>query len=206
MRDSKGRFVKNNSENKKYNKYDLKSFEYGVGYTLKGEEFYFDLEDYDKIKDYCWNVSTRKENNYKTLNARDCKNNKTVRFANIIMNSKYVDHINKNTLDNRKSNLRICSQNQNSRNQSKPYNSNCPFMGVSFINGKYYSRIGVNKKKIHLGTFNTLEEAIIVRLKAEKEYFGEFAPQKELFEKYGITDLCCTNVLNQPIKIEKVEY
>ena len=38
---------------RKYNNYDL-SGEYGIGYTSKGEEFYFDLEDYDKIKDYCW--------------------------------------------------------------------------------------------------------------------------------------------------------
>src|SRR5574344_527323 len=38
---------------RKYNTYDL-SGEYGIGYTSKGEEFYFDLEDYDKIKDYCW--------------------------------------------------------------------------------------------------------------------------------------------------------
>ena len=37
---------------KKYNTYDL-SGEYGIGYTSKGEEFYFDLDDYDKIKDYC---------------------------------------------------------------------------------------------------------------------------------------------------------
>ena len=37
----------------KNNTYDL-SGEYGIGYTSKGEEFYFDLEDYDLIKDYCW--------------------------------------------------------------------------------------------------------------------------------------------------------
>ena len=40
---------------KKYNTYDL-SGEYGVGYTTKRDEFYFDLEDYDKIKDYCWTI------------------------------------------------------------------------------------------------------------------------------------------------------
>ena len=40
--------------NKKYNKYDL-SGEYGIGWTSNtNQEFYFDLEDYDKIKDYCW--------------------------------------------------------------------------------------------------------------------------------------------------------
>ena len=41
------------NNNKKYNTYDLTG-EYGIGYTSKGEEFYFDLEDYDKIKNYCW--------------------------------------------------------------------------------------------------------------------------------------------------------
>ena len=187
-RDNNGRLIKGSKINKKYNKYDLKSFEYEVGYTNKGQEFYFDLEDYDKIKDYCWSVSTRKENNYKTLVARDCKNNKVVRFANIIMGCLYVDHINNNTLDNRKENLRICSQKENLKNQSKPINSTCPFMGVSYSEKRdnYTSRIGYNKKKIHLGTFTNLDDAIIARLKAEKKYFGEFAPQKDLFEKYRI--------------------
>lgn len=45
---------KNGLKNKKYNTYDLESKDYGIGYTLKGEEFYFDLEDYNKIKDFCW--------------------------------------------------------------------------------------------------------------------------------------------------------
>lgn len=43
-----------NSESKrKYNEYKLFN-DYGIGYTSDGKEFYFDLEDYDKIKDYCW--------------------------------------------------------------------------------------------------------------------------------------------------------
>ena len=42
--------------NKEYNDYDL-SGEYGIGYTFKDEKFYFDLEDYDKIKSYCWCVT-----------------------------------------------------------------------------------------------------------------------------------------------------
>ena len=47
--------------NKKYNTYDLTG-EYGIGWTSNtNEEFYFDLEDYDKIKEYCWarNKDTR---------------------------------------------------------------------------------------------------------------------------------------------------
>jgi hypothetical protein len=48
--------ARNGKHNKKYNTYDL-SGEYGIGYTLKGEEFYFDLEDYDLIKDYYWSIN-----------------------------------------------------------------------------------------------------------------------------------------------------
>ena len=54
---SKENSFKQGKSAKKYNIYDL-SGEYGIGYTLKGEEFYFDLEDYDKIKDYCWYRTT----------------------------------------------------------------------------------------------------------------------------------------------------
>ena len=38
---------------KKENKYDL-SGKYGIGYTYKGDEFYFDLDDYTLIKEHCW--------------------------------------------------------------------------------------------------------------------------------------------------------
>lgn len=43
---------KGGKKNKRYNRYDLTG-EYGIGYTNQGVEFYFDLEDYDKIKEYC---------------------------------------------------------------------------------------------------------------------------------------------------------
>ena len=46
------------------NIYDL-SNEYGIGYTSNTKEpFYFDLEDYDKVKEYCWSANRRKENNH----------------------------------------------------------------------------------------------------------------------------------------------
>lgn len=97
--------VKNGKNNKKYNTYDL-SGEYGIGYTSKGEEFYFDLEDYDLIKDYCWCVDS--QGYIKSGN---------IFLHRIIMNSPIVhfdiDHkYGKNTRhDNRKSNLRIATRN-----------------------------------------------------------------------------------------------
>ena len=51
---------------------------------------------------------------------------------------------------------------------------------------EWQAKIGVNGEKIFLGTFQNIEDAIKARLKAEKKYYGEFAPQKDLFKKYEI--------------------
>lgn len=57
--------------NKEYNKYDL-SGEYGIGWTSNtNKEFYFDLEDYDKIKDYCWCEHKIEGKTYSALEARN---------------------------------------------------------------------------------------------------------------------------------------
>ena len=48
------------------------------------------------------------------------------------------------------------------------------------------ARIVLNKKDIYLGRYSNKEDAIKARLEAEIKYFGEFAPQRHLFEQYGI--------------------
>ena len=51
---------------------------------------------------------------------------------------------------------------------------------------KWMARIVLNKKDIYLGRYSNKEDAIKARLEAEIKYFGEFAPQRHLFEQYGI--------------------
>ena len=51
---------------------------------------------------------------------------------------------------------------------------------------KWVARIQCENKRINLGRFNEKIDAIKARLRAEIKYFGEFAPQKHLFQKYGI--------------------
>ena len=131
--------------NKKYNKYDL-SGEYGIGYTSNtDEEFYFDLEDYDKIKDYTWYVRVNNQG-YKELLAK--YNNKTIKMHWIIY-GKYCDHKNLSTLDNRKENLRDATSSQNSMNQHKQSNNTSGFIGVSFDKetNKWVAYININKHK-----------------------------------------------------------
>ena len=89
-----------------------------------------------------------------------------------------VDHINRNTLDNRIENLREASKSQNARN-SKVYKNNVSgITGVRWDNQKqkWQSSIRVNSIQTHLGFFEEINDAIESRKKAEEKYFGEFNP------------------------------
>lgn len=172
------------SHGKKYNKYDL-SGEYGIGYTTKGQEFYFDLEDYDKIKDICWYI------NRGYLVGEDCSQtpSKTVRMHQIILPTEqdYIaDHIfsdRKN--DNRKSNLRVATQKENTRNRKMSRNNTSGHTGVSFSKRykKWAAYIRFEDKQYHLGYFKQKKDAIAARKKAEKEMFGDFRYKGETYEK-----------------------
>ena len=174
----------------KTNYYNL-SGDYGIGYTSKGEEFFFDLEDYDKIKDYCWNKTKKGYIVAGMLKPERDKTNKSVVSLHVlVMGEKegyVVDHRNRKKNDCRKENLRYATHTENCRNISVAKDNTTGIIGVMRReNNKYRSRIRVNGKLIDLGTYSNIEDAIVARLKGEKEYFGDFAPQKHLFEQYGI--------------------
>lgn len=168
------------------NLYDL-SGEYGIGYTAKGEEFWFDLEDYDKIKNYCWYF----KRGYLVAKI----NYKHIQFHNLIMNfipsdnpGYVVDHIihpnmDQNKFDNRKANLRIVTYHQNSANRCLNKNNKSGKNGVHYNKKakKWIARISVQGKRICLGSYNNLEEAIKVRDQAEIKYYkkNKFLNKKE---------------------------
>jgi hypothetical protein len=79
-----------------------------------------------------------------------------------------IDHINGIKNDNRKCNLREATASQNHANIKMK-------KGYTKVGNKYRARIEVNKEQIHLGYFNTKEEAISVYKKAHKEYFCDFS-------------------------------
>lgn len=168
---------------RRYNVYDL-SGEYGIGWTSNtNQEFYFDLDDYDKIKDYCWyEVQSTINQLCATIDY------KVIRFHNFL-GFKYYDHINRNELDNRKSNLRPATFTENAQNRSLFKNNTSGITGVGWHKNtnNWRARITVNNKQICLGYFDNKEDAIKARLRAEQKYFGEFAPQRHLFQEYKIT-------------------
>jgi len=85
-----------------------------------------------------------------------------------------VDHINRNPLDNRRVNLRLCSFKQNNTNGSA-YNKHSRYKGVRYRYGRWYARITVNHVGYHLGSFATEQDAAIAYNQAALKHFGEFA-------------------------------
>lgn len=170
------------------NKYDL-SREYGIGYTSKGEEFYFDLEDFDKIKNYCWYI-TKKKHKYVVANTIINDNKTQISLHRLVMNVTDteidIDHIKHKEYDNRKSQLRICNAILNERNRVLNKNNTSGVKGVwkNKYNNKWIAEIYVNKEKISLGSFIDKEDAINARKEAEEKYFGEYSYDNS--QKLGI--------------------
>ena len=163
----------NGKKNKKYNTYDL-SGDYGIGYTAKGEAFYFDLEDYDKIKNYCWYIN---EDEY-VINRTT--GNATL-MHRLIMgleknDKREIDHIYHKTYDNRKTQIRIVSSSQNNMNKKNQSNNTSGYKGVHYNKQckKWEVEIRAYNNRIRLGYFDDKDEAIEIRKQAEDKYFGEY--------------------------------
>ena len=86
-----------------------------------------------------------------------------------------VDHKNHLRYDNRKSNLRICTQAQNNMNQRLRSCNTTGCIGVYYDRGKYQAKIFINNETINLGRYDNFEDAVKARKEAEKKYFGEYA-------------------------------
>jgi len=89
--------------------------------------------------------------------------------------SRQVDHINGNPMDNRRANLRICSKDENCRNRRVHSNNRLGIKGVSAHGDKFRSEIQVNKRRVYLGLHDTAELANEFYALAAEMLHGEFA-------------------------------
>ncbi len=88
-----------------------------------------------------------------------------------------VDHKNRNKLDNTRDNLNVCTQQENLRNRSKRRGTASRFRGVSYNKScaKWFARIGLDGRTIHLGYFTDEVEAARAYDRKAVELFGESA-------------------------------
>ena len=136
-----------------------------------------DLEDIDRIKQHRWYFDGRYVRGHVSKSNRQ----KLHRFIMNISSEMVIDHINHNPLDNRKCNLRVCTQQQNCINKVKQSNNTSGHSGVGWYKkyNKWRARIQVNGKQILLGYFEDKNEAIAARKQAEIDYFGEYRNKED---------------------------
>lgn len=146
-----------------------------------------DNEDYELVKQWKW-CAVLYRNSFYAVSNRHRWENKTpicIKMARIIMGAKkgqVVDHINHNTLDNRRKNLRICSPIQNSYNRRIGKNNTTGYKGVSKCTSlcRYYGKdvfqaqIRVNGKLITLGYGTNKGKLAQLYQDASIKYFGHF--------------------------------
>jgi hypothetical protein len=140
-----------------------------------------DDEDYEKLNKYKWYAKKGRDTYYVARNS-SLQNGiqTTIRMHREILNltteKTMIDHINHDTLDNQRHNLRVCTQSQNSMNQVSKRGTS-KYKGVSWhkLCGKWQSYIRINWKHTHIGIFTHEEDAARAYDKKAKELFGEYA-------------------------------
>ena len=154
--------------------------EYGIGWTTRGDKFLFDLDDYDNIKKYCWNTKDG-NGDYKRV-VTNTEYSKTVPLHFIITGKHNIDHKNRDTFDNRKSNFRECTYQQNSSNRSKQSNNTSGIIGVIWRkdNKKWEARININKNKLNWGAFMFLKMQLLLDSKQRRNIMVS-SPLKNIY-------------------------
>lgn len=137
-------------------------------YTKKGEEVLVSTSDLPKVLQITWHVGSR---GYVVGRLKD----KIVSLHRYLLDfpSDEVDHKDRNKLNNTRENLRECTSLVNRQNKGTYHNNKCQSKGVSFIPrlNKWRARVYIQGKEIHLGMFNTKEEAIHQRKLAEQQHY-----------------------------------
>ncbi len=143
-----------------------------------------DNEDFHSLNQYKWYASKEGHTFYATRVTKNPKGSKVrqarVKMHRVIMKTPVgmeTDHIDKNGLNNQRSNLRICTKAENRRNQTIYKNNTSGFKGVSFIpnRNKWRAAITLNRKNINLGDFKAAELADEAYKEASIKYHGAFS-------------------------------
>lgn len=145
----------------------------GIYLMFRGGYFWFDLEDLPIVEQHNWMETS---SGY----ARSCIDGSWVRFTRLILGLPYkdrtifVDHINGDTRDNRRCNLRMCSPADNVRHFSKRV------AGGKLRGSRYQAKIKVDGKVKYLGMYDTVDEMHTAWYSASVKHRGEFLPYEKI--------------------------
>ncbi len=148
----------------------------------QGKSTIVDAEDFEELSQYNWHVShycrQAKSHKIESWRVMRRKGKTHVYMSREIMKPEdgmVVDHINHDTLDNRKANLRTCTSSENMRNSYPQKNASSPFKGVTPVHRKWKVHIRYKNTMMYLGLFSTEIDAALAYDRKAKELHGEFA-------------------------------
>lgn len=136
----------------------------------------FDWEDYDFMISHTWSLCRGGKGDIYVRDSNSQRLLHRLLMGLSVEDKVVVDHIDRNPFNNRRSNLRICTHQQNMWNKGVSPNSKTGVKGVTFDGKKYRASITVKRLYIPLGKFDTLEEAKEARREAELKFYGEYSP------------------------------
>jgi len=138
----------------------------------RGKVALVDDEDFEWLNQFKWFCNTA---GYAVRNLPKRKSEYMHRAIIKTPDGLQTDHIDHNKRNNQKSNLRICDNAQNQANRHYKKSKNSGYRGVEKRGNKFRAHITVSQNVIHLGHYDSPEEAALVYDGAVKKHFGEFA-------------------------------
>jgi hypothetical protein len=137
-----------------------------------------DDDIYEQAKHYTWRVSERGYVNRNEM--KKGRVQKTIYLHKLVCPSPKgmkTDHHNGDKLDNQRSNLRVCTQRQNTQNKSRQSNAQSVYKGIypHSENGTWIAQIKVKNKQVYLGSFPDEHTAGLAYDLWAKDLYGEFA-------------------------------
>lgn len=160
----------------------------------QGQKALVDDEDYERINQYKWKAKWDKQTRsyYAHSTIRVNGKQKMISMHRTILNppkDKFIDHMDHQTLNNCKSNLRICTNAENQQNRGKPRNNTSGVKGVYWDKDRNQWRAEITHqgKNLKLGRYNTIEEASLARENKERE-FGWYRHKTKCVERERVQE------------------
>jgi len=147
----------------------------------QGKVAIVDDEDFEYLNQWKWFANLKGKKFYVGRNISMFNGKQTkICMHRFIMNPEkgmVIDHLDGNSLNNQKNNLRICTQAENNRNRNFNINNTSGFKGVYWhkISSKWMAYIRINKKRLYLGIYTDPIDAARSYNEAALKYHGEFA-------------------------------
>jgi hypothetical protein len=144
----------------------------------QGQFALVDDDDFERVNQFKWQAAYSPiTDSFYAVRRTPAPERKAIWMARFIMQTPpdmICDHVNHDTLNNQKSNLRNCTRAENKMNQ-RSQNTVTGMKNIYVHKKRYRVEIMLDYKKVYLKSFKNLEEAIQARNEALKKYHGDFS-------------------------------